>query len=318
MSPHQQAIPELTAVVITLNEREQLPGLLRALRFAGQVVVLDGGSTDGTAQLAARLGAQVAVHPFDDFAAQRNRALELVGTPWVLSIDADERPEPGLAGEVAHAVRHPRYVAYRVPIRSHIFGRPVRFGGTQDDRPVRLFRRDQARWQHQVHERLAVCGPVGELHHGLRHRTLPDLAAFLHKMHRYTQAQAQELLTQGATASWHTPWSKAAREVLRRLLYKGGLLDGPHGWAFCCLSGLSEWVLWRKVLQGQRKRRQSSWRKRRAELPCFAWQGKGGAGPWNNATSASPRCNTGFVCKHERHEMKDSQVNSKPKACQLR
>ncbi len=275
MNPTRQTIPELTAVVITRNERDQLPGLLRALRFAGQVVVLDGGSTDGTAQLAARLGARVAVHPFDDFAAQRNRALQLVRTPWALSIDADERPEPGLAAELAQAVRHPRYVAYRVPIRSRIFGRRVRFGGTQDDRPVRLFRRDLARWQHQVHERLAVCGPVGQLHHGLQHDTLPDLAAFLHKMHRYTQAQAEELLAQGTQARWYTPWSKAVREMLRRLLYKGGLLDGPHGWAFGCLSGLSEWVLWRKVLQGQEEQRQSSWRRKRAELPCFAWQGRG-------------------------------------------
>jgi len=36
------------------------------------------------------------------------------------------------------------------------------------------------------------------------------------------------------------------REVFRRLIYKRGVLDGPAGWAFCFLSGLSEWVLARE------------------------------------------------------------------------
>ena len=283
MSDTLPAIPELTAVVITFNEREQLPGLFESLRFAGQVVVLDGGSTDGTAALAARLGARVAVHPFDDFASQRNRALRLVRTPWVLSIDADERPEPGLAAELARAVSCGRHAAYRVPIRSRIFGRPVRFGGTQDDQPVRLFRRDAACWRHRVHERLVVRGSVGRLHHGLRHDTLPDLAAFLQKMHRYTDAQAQELAARGAPVGRCTPWVKAVREIARRLLYKGGLLDGPHGWAFCCLSGLSEWVLWRKVARTQAEPQPTRCREPGPPLPCFPWTEEHPFPQWSGA-----------------------------------
>ena len=36
---------------------------------------------------------------------------------------------------------------------------------------------------------------------------------------------------------------RKAIEVARRLLWKQGCFDGPEGWAFCTLSGLSEWVL---------------------------------------------------------------------------
>jgi len=50
----------------------------------------------------------------------------------------------------------------------------------------------------------------------------------------------------GRRPAWYAPWLAPPREVFRRLFWKQGLLDGPAGWAFCLLSGLSEWVLARK------------------------------------------------------------------------
>lgn len=239
----------VSAAIITLNEADRMPDLLQSLAWADEVVVVDGGSTDSTVKLARDFGARVAVHPFDNFAAQRNRAIDLARGSWVLSIDADERPTPRLVSEIRWRVQSGRHAGFRVPIRSEIFGHKMRYGGTQDDRPVRLFRRDAARWTGEVHERLSVRGRIGELRHHLQHVTIEDLSAFLRKMHRYTSLAAERLVEAGQPPRWKDAWLRPPLEVFRRLIWKQGLLDGPYGWMFCLLSGLSEWV------QAQRHRK---------------------------------------------------------------
>ena len=60
--------------------------------FADQIVVLDSGSTDGTADLAKAMGAELIQSPdWPGFGIQKNRALALARSDWVLSSEADER-----------------------------------------------------------------------------------------------------------------------------------------------------------------------------------------------------------------------------------
>ena len=182
---------QLSAAVIALNEAHQLADLLKSLAWVDEIVVVDGGSRDATAEIARQAGARCVVRPFDNYAAQRNFAADLTRGRWVLAIDADERPAPGFVDEVQRRIAQPQASAWRVPIRSRIFGRPFRFSGTQDDRPIRLYDRRRARWTGDVHERLTVHGRVDTLDAHLEHQTIPDLAAFLAKMHRYTSLAAE-------------------------------------------------------------------------------------------------------------------------------
>ena len=238
--------PTITAAIITLDEEPNLRELLPALDWVDEIVVVDGGSRDATVRLARQTGCRVVSRRFDTFAAQRNHALRLCTSNWVLSIDADERPTPRLVGEIRHRITRSRASAYRVPIRSTIFGRPFRRSGTQDDCPVRLFRRRVARWAGDVHEVLRFPGRTGRLDAWLTHRTMPNLASFLVKMHRYTRLEARARLSAARPPRRRDAWIAPPREIFRRLIYKQGFLDGPAGWAFCLLSGLSEWVLARE------------------------------------------------------------------------
>jgi glycosyltransferase involved in cell wall biosynthesis len=240
--------PRITAAIITLNEERMLPDLLASLQWVDEIVLVDGGSRDRTVELAAAAGCRVVEHPFDNYAAQRNRALEHAASEWILSIDADERPTPRLIEEIRATLCEPRHDAYRIPIRSRIFGRQMRYCGTQDDRPIRLFRQ-HLRWAGDVHEVLAVAGRAGRLRGWLEHETLPDLPAFLRKMQRYTSLEAGQRLRSGQAPRGRDLWLAPAVEIGRRLVWKKGCLDGPEGWAFCLLSGVSQWVLARKHQQ---------------------------------------------------------------------
>ncbi len=262
--------PTLTAAVLTLNEAHQLPDLLPALRWCDEVLVVDGGSSDDTVEAARRGGARVVRRRFDDFARQRNAALEAAFGDWILFIDADERPTRRMPEEIRRRIAAESRSGYRVPIRSTILGRRFRFSGTQNDLPLRLVRRDAGRWNGAVHERFDAAGPVGRLEAHLEHTTLATVAAFLEKMQRYTTLTAAARVARGEPPRRAEAWIRPPLEVWRRLVWKQGWLDGPQGWAFCCLSGLSEWVLAR--------RHRNLWRAAQAPnaAPSFAteWQGE--------------------------------------------
>jgi hypothetical protein len=84
---------------------------------------------------------------------------------------------------------------------------------------------------------------VGQLDGWLEHRTLADLHTFLSKMHRYTTLEAKARVAGEVAPRSLDRWIKPVREFVRRFVVKQGCLDGPEGWQFCLLSGLSEWVL---------------------------------------------------------------------------
>ena len=91
--------PTISAVIITRNEAEMLPGLLESLHFCDEIVVVDSHSDDATRDIAASFKAKVIVRDFNGFGDQKEFARTQAGCDWVLSLDADERVPAVLAGE---------------------------------------------------------------------------------------------------------------------------------------------------------------------------------------------------------------------------
>ena len=232
----------VSVLIVARDEEANLAGCLESARWADEVVVVvDRSSVDRTEAIARAGADRVAVRAFDDFAAQRNAALDLATGDWVLAVDADERITPELAEEVRRAIDDPGLSAlgYQVPIRSVVLGRRFGYSGTQDDRPLRLFRRDAGRWTGEVHETVDLAGKAGQLAGALEHRTLPDLHAFLDKLNFYTDLEARRFLAEGRPWRWSDLLARPFWTFLKLYLGKQGFRDGPEGFAFCGLSGFS-------------------------------------------------------------------------------
>jgi glycosyltransferase involved in cell wall biosynthesis len=234
--------PRLSVLIVARNEERNLPGCLASVSFAHErVVVVDESSRDSTLAIALRHAEIVSVRAFDHFANQRNAALGLATGDWVLSIDADERVTPELAGEIRARLNDPAgdFAGFRVPIRSEILGRPFRYSGTQQDLPLRLFRRDRGRWTGLVHETVELTGPVGRMRHVLEHRTLPDVRTFLGKIDQYTTLEAHDLHRAGRRFRAGDLALRPFWLFLKLYLYKQGFRDGAEGLMFCVLSAAS-------------------------------------------------------------------------------
>src|ERR1017187_1898403 len=90
----------LSIAMIALNEEANLPRTLKSVRWADEIVVVDSGSTDSTREIAESYGAKTSYHPFGGHGEQKNVALDLCTSDWILLLDADEGLSAALQKEI--------------------------------------------------------------------------------------------------------------------------------------------------------------------------------------------------------------------------
>src|SRR5579862_6007148 len=106
-----------SVLILTLNEEKNLPECLASVEWCDDVVVLDSLSTDRTAKIAKASGTRLVERAFDDFAGQRNFALEQIKFkyPWIFHLDADERFTEALREECEMVVAQDECSGFLVP-----------------------------------------------------------------------------------------------------------------------------------------------------------------------------------------------------------
>jgi len=242
-------VPRLSVTIIARDEEDRLPGTLASAAFADEiVVVVDAASADRTESVARAAGACVLVRAFDGFGPQKNAAADAASHPWVLNLDADEAVTPRLAAEIQETIsRSSAAEAFRIPIHLEFLGRALRFGRHTVSAPVRLYRRDRARFSGDaVHERILHEGPAPRLRGTMVHRSYRSLAHYLEKFDRYTTLGADSRFADGKAPS-RFPALRFAFDVFDRACLHLGLLDGVPGLTFAVLSAGNTYFRNRKL-----------------------------------------------------------------------
>jgi glycosyltransferase involved in cell wall biosynthesis len=247
--------PTVSACVITRDEADRLGDCLARLTWADEIVVVDDESIDDTVKIAAGYTSRVFVRAKgDDFAAQRNFALEQVTSDWVLFVDADEQVTDALREEVLAAVRRPGPVGYYLRRQDIHFGHVFRFGPSLRVPLLRLARRGAGRWVGRVHETWEVAGPTATLRQPLLHHSHADLSEFLRKVDYQSTLGCQRLIEEGRGGrAWQLLLYPLAN-FARHYVVQRGFRDGVPGFVLACLLALHPFLarakLWERRWKG--------------------------------------------------------------------
>jgi len=233
----------LSAVLITWNEEQLLPGCLQRLAgLADEVVVVDTGSTDRTVEVAEAAGARVERARWQGFSAAREAALSHARGDWVLAIDADEWVTPALAEEIRSVLGSAvAFDGFEIRMAVMFLGRELRHGGLGRDWHLRLVRRGCWRLvRRPVHERLESTGPTARLKAPLEHHTAPTLGRRAEKIEWYAALGAQQLAARGARYHW---WDALRPPLgfLWRAVFRLAALDGVPGLVWAAGTAYSSW-----------------------------------------------------------------------------
>lgn len=233
---------EITVVIPALNEACQIADCVRALRWAADVVVVDGGSTDQTVRLAREAGARVLELHGQTIGAQRNVGIETARHDWVLALDADERVSAELLAELDEVLREPRHRAYRIRFRNYYLGRELTRGQWARDWHVRLFTRDHRFGGSRVHEGVCVTGTVGTLNGRIEHTPYRDLHHHVMKIVKYARWGADDLYARGRRAGMWELVARPAWRFAREYVVYGAWRDGASGFMIAALSAMTAFL----------------------------------------------------------------------------
>lgn len=244
-------------MIAARNEAANIAACIESVRWAREILVVEDGSTDDTAKIAAGAGARVIHQAFSTIGGQRNAAIETSTQEWILVLDADERGSRPLALDVAHAVQSEKLDAYRVPRRNFFLGREVRHGGWQSDKPVRLFRKSVRYNASRVHEHADVAGAIGEIRNGLIHEPYPTLDSYFEKLDRYSKWWAEDRFEEGRRVGAATVVSRPPLRFITMYVIRGGFLDGAAGAVLACMAGTSVMAKYARLWALGRRQRAS-------------------------------------------------------------
>ncbi len=266
--------PPISILILTRNERQDLPAALASVAFSDDIHVFDSLSTDGTQQIARDHGAHVTERPFDNWAAHQNWGLAHIPFkyPWVFYLDADEVVTPQLRDAILATVSTPtQNVAFRIQRRDFFEGTWLRHVQASPFY-MRLFRPEKMRYERLVNPISIPAGPVGQLPGFLDHFPFSKgIGYWLDRHNKYATFEAEQILAnrRAHAASGGAPFSLTAafferdfhkkrfhqKELFYRLparpivkflilyLAKRGFLDGRAGLRYSILQSIYEYLI---------------------------------------------------------------------------
>lgn len=223
---------QLTAVIITKNEEDNIYECINSVSFCDEIIIIDDNSGDRTQQIAKKLGVIVYQRSSNgDFSSQRNFGLEKAKADWVLFIDADERVSKDLAEEIYQQTSQFLTSATGFNLKRHdiLWGRTMLHGDSGSQSFLRLARRMKGNWVGKVHERWEIIGEVKSLANPLYHYPHSSVSSFLEKINYYSTIRADELLSNKKKVSFFSIIVFPAGKFLQDYFIKQGFRDGTAG-----------------------------------------------------------------------------------------
>ncbi|MDM7948613.1 glycosyltransferase family 2 protein [Hydrogenophaga sp.] len=268
---------EISVLILTRNEQQDLPGCLRSVAWCDDVHVLDSLSTDRTVFIAEAAGARVTQRAFDGYASQRNAGLKLpFRHEWVLIVDADERIPADLTAELRQWVANaqPELSAARMRRRDIWWGRWLKYSQISPYF-VRLVRRGRVHYEREINEVLVVDGPIADLTQAFDHYPFSKgIDHWLNKHNAYSRMEADLILSGSIirpslkTALFNRDFNERrvhqkalfyrlpARPLIKlfyMLLWRRGLLDGVAGLRYALLQAIYEYMIVLKVKEREQQ-----------------------------------------------------------------
>ena len=246
----------LSVAIITKDEEANLPGCLKSVAFARQIVVVDSGSADGTFGIARDFGCDVFVEPWKGFGPQKQMAIDRCREPWVLVLDADERIPPETEKAIRQVVSGGEGSApgYSFPRKNFFQGRWIRHMGWWPDRITRLFRNGKGRMtEAAVHEAVDVAGQVALLNAPIEHYTESRLSEILKKIDRYSTLAAEEAFREGRRSSVWGALARAELTFVQDYILRLGFLDGRQGLVLSVTDAVNKFFKYAKLSELNRQ-----------------------------------------------------------------
>lgn len=248
MSPTQVKI---SAVIITLNEEKNIVRCIKSLQgVADEIVVWDSYSTDRTKEICEQLGAVVYQSAWEGYSIAKNKANQLTTGDYILSIDADEELSPELRSnllKIKPSIKEDAYIFTRI---NNYCGTWIKYSGWYPEYKIRLFKKGDAVWVGEIHERLEFSTKPNQLivTGDLLHYSILSLEHHVQKIFLYSKLTAQKDFQNGIKPSiFFHGIAKPSFHFFKNFILQRGFLDGYKGFVIARMASFERFLRYVKL-----------------------------------------------------------------------
>lgn len=222
---------KVTAIIPTGNEEKNIIDAIKSVDFADEIMIVDSFSTDNTIKLARPLADTILQREYENSASQKNWAIPQAKYSWIFLLDADERVTTELREEIINILKeNTKCSGFWIKRQNYFMGKKVRFSGWKDDKVIRLFKRDENKYEDKhVHSEIISNGKVCSLNNKLIHNTFVSKEAYQNKLNRYAQWQARDYDKKTNKITVFHLFLKPAIRFFKHYFIQLGILDGYVG-----------------------------------------------------------------------------------------
>lgn len=262
----------LSLCISVYNEIHNLPRTIDStIDWVDEIVVVDGGSTDGTLEMLRSKGPKVRIISVKNdpmFHRMKQKAIESAQGDWILQLDADEQITKELRDEILQTVssQHGEPFAYEIPRKNMFLGRFLMKGGVYPDYTIRLYQRGTMYFPcKDLHENVEPTAQMkskihsghwlGKLKHPMNHYSDPNWSRYIKRWHRYCKAEALRLKEESMqkhdssvkVGIWNILglfnciFVLPAYSFLNTYVRHKGFMDGWQGFVFHFMSAIRWW-----------------------------------------------------------------------------
>ncbi|UKS29215.1 glycosyltransferase family 2 protein [Paenibacillus sp. HWE-109] len=248
----------LSVVIIAQNDESRIGSAIESCKsFADEIVVIDGGSQDGTVRVSEQLGCKVYTNAWPGYAKQRIYGSDRATYDWIFVIDTDEVVSETLAA----AIRELKFdlsdtsKAYSVLRIGDFLGRWMGKG----ERLVRLYNRTEIQYKDSlVHETPDVQQDQVSLLPGiLWHYGFRSIHDHIQRFNKYTDLEAEGAVALGKRFNLLRMLVRPPLRFVQKYIFQGLYRKGVPGLAVALFWGMYEFLVCLKQYELQLVRKKT-------------------------------------------------------------
>lgn len=257
-------IPRLSVVMLTLNRKEKVQHALESIQWADEIIILDGGSTDGTLDICKKYTDKIFSQPKNinskmqnNIDLVKNEGFQKATSDWILNLDSDEIVPLELAKEIKITISSssPSANGFLIPRTNYYWGKHVRC--LDPDYQLRLFKKDTGKFSgNHIHEKITIDGHTAYLQGRLIHHSYDSITDFLKRSSFYFHNELYCLNEEKEKKSIVKLITLLPRKFYYYYLQQGGFKDGVNGFIVSWLYSFYYFVPYLVFLLKRRQREQ--------------------------------------------------------------
>ncbi|PIN86233.1 hypothetical protein COV19_05485 [Candidatus Woesearchaeota archaeon CG10_big_fil_rev_8_21_14_0_10_44_13] len=188
---------KLSVVIAVKNEEDNMGRCLDSVRWADEIIIINNGSTDKTAEICKRYTKNIYSYPKKALIPQiQNEGIKRATKEWVMILDADVVVPAAAKSEILDKITRGNNDGYYLYHKHYCFGKFLSHNNTNDI--MKLFRRDKGRFECEAaHCHIKIEGRIGSINSPLLHYAHPDISTQVKKSNLYSSQDAEMIFRTG-------------------------------------------------------------------------------------------------------------------------